>query len=187
MDVLETRARGEVPAVVGQQPGTEGQGNDSECKHSSPFSRPPARALEERRPRHSSAPVVGWTTPSFKKRRGARRNRRAPGTSSGWQHGDDGRLRPEMLCCQPVDGDREIADCSAANPRHNLSVSASSSLRICVICVICGQYAGADFMPSCLHVCDALLCVSLWFSRCLGGSPGCVGGKFEIRNSKFEI
>jgi len=35
----------------------------------------------------------------------------------------------------------------------------------------------------------SFLCVSvsLWFSQCLGGSPGCVGGKFEIRNSKFEI
>jgi len=40
-------------------------------------------------------------------------------------------------------GDRQIADASAANPRYDLFVSARSSLRICVICVICGQFACA--------------------------------------------
>jgi hypothetical protein len=83
-----------------------------------------------------------------------RRNRRAPGASSGGKTGDDGSSRPEATCFSPVGGDRQIADCSAVNPRRDLSASARSSLRICVICVICGQYARAVFVPSCLRVCD---------------------------------
>jgi hypothetical protein len=158
MAALETQARGEVPAVVERRPGTGGRGSESECEQSSPFPRPPACTRGERRPLHPSVPVAGWTTPSLNKRRGARRNRRAPGASSGGKNGDDGRLRPEATCFPPVGGDRQIADCPAANLRHDPSVSARFSLRICFIRVICGQIA-MDGRPSCLRVCDVLLCV----------------------------
>ncbi len=134
MAVLETRAHGEVPAVVGQRPGTGGQGNDSECKHSSPFPRPPACTRGERRPRHSSFPVGGWTAAPFQKRRGARWNRRAPGASSGGTFGRDKRSRLEWTNVPPVGGDRQIADCSAGNPRYCRLRSTTTSLRPSRLC-----------------------------------------------------
>jgi hypothetical protein len=61
-------------------------------------------------------------------RRRARRNRRAPGASVGGKHGCDERLRSEQTCFSPAVGDRQIADCSAVNPRYRLSISVGSSL-----------------------------------------------------------
>ena len=145
----EIRARGEVPAVV-RRPGTGGQGNDSECKHSSPFPCPLACALEEPRPRHSSL-FSGWTVPPFPKRRGERRNRRAPGASAGGKQGDDGRSRPELTGFPPAVGDLMIADISAVGSRHCRITSAKLSA---FICVICGLLRWVAFVPSCLRVCD---------------------------------
>ena len=156
MAILETRARGEVPAVVERRLRTAGPGHRSERKRSSRWPGPAACTLEERRPRHSSAPVGEWTAPPLPKRKGARRNRRALCASAGGKHGGDGRLRPESTSFLPVVGDHQIADVSAANPRYDLSVSARSFLRICVICVICGQIAMA--------LCALCVSVPLWFS-----------------------
>ena len=95
-----------------------------------------------------------WRPPPNRRR--ARRNRRAPGAPAGGRPVCDERSRSEQPGFPPVGGDRQIADYSAANPRYDLSVSARSSLRICVICVICGQIAmgGAGglcvFASSCL-------------------------------------
>ena len=135
--------------------------------------RPSGLRSAERRPRHFSPLFNGWEGhASFPDRREARRNRRAPGASAGGKPGCDEHLRSEQSGFLPAVGDRQIADCSAGNPRHFRITSATTSLRPLRLCV-------SVF----------LLCVSvsLWFSRCLGGSPGRVGGKFEIRNSKFEI
>jgi len=151
MDSSEPQASGEVPAVVGQRPATGGQGNDSECKYSSQFPRPPACALEERRPRYFSLPFNSWGG-TFPSQIGieARRNRRAPGTSSGELHGNDGRLRPEMPCCPPVGGDRQIADLFRRQSRH-----------CCIRRTICVYLRDlrflplrwrAVFVPSCLRV-----------------------------------
>ena len=96
-------------------------------------------------------------------RRRARRNRRAPGAPAGGRPVCDERSRSEQTGFPPVGGDRQIADCSAANPRYDLSVSARSSLRICVICVICGQIAMGR-----LRVGDVVLC-DFSVSLCLCG------------------
>jgi len=101
------------------------------------------------------------------KRRGARRNRRAPGALAGGKLGCDERSRSEQTSFPPVGGDRRIADCSAANPRYDFSVSARFSLRICVICVICGQIAMGG-RPLCLRV--FVFAMSLCFSPCLCAS-----------------
>jgi len=57
-----------------------------------------------------------------------------PGASSGWKHGDDGRLRPELMSFHPVVGDRQIAASSTVNPRHCRITSATSSLRPLRLC-----------------------------------------------------
>jgi len=97
----------------------------------------------------------------------ARRNRRAPGASSGELHGSDGRLRPEMPCCPPVGGDRQIAYCSAANRGTVASGEPSAS-----ICVICGFFGCDGGRSSCLRVFVflCLRCFVLCFSLCLCGS-----------------
>ena len=102
-----------------------------------------------------------------------RRNRRAPGSSVGGKHGDDGRLRPELTGFPPVVGDHQIADCSAANPRYDFSVSARFSLRICVIWVICGQIA-MDGRPLCLRIFVFAMSFSVFLSvfLCLCGLTG---------------
>jgi len=85
-------------------------------------------------------------------------------------------LRSEQTGLPPVGGDRQIAARSAANPRYRRITSATNFLYLRVFVFA---------MSSSVF----LLCVSvsLWFFRCFGASPGPVGGKFEIRNSKFEI
>ena len=165
MDVLETRARGEVPAVVGQRPGTATPDNRFGRKRPARCHGAAAFALEERRPRHSSSSGDRRKARLLPIRNVARRNRHAPGASSGGQHGFDERSRSEQTGCPPDGGDRQIADCSAAN----LGTAASRKLSAS-ICVICGQIA-MDGRPSCLRVCDVLLCVFLcvsvflWFNR----------------------
>ena len=169
--------------------------------------RPSGLRSAERRPRHFSPLFNDWEGhTSFPGRREARRNRRASSASAGGKHGDDGRLRPELTCFSPAVGDRQIAGCSVVKLWHCCITSAGTSASICVICgFLRGRVGGLRvFVSSCLRrgrmggsatprLCVLfsvfLLCVSvpLWFFRCLGGSPGCVGGKFEIRNSKFEI
>jgi hypothetical protein len=163
MAALETQARGEVPAVVERRPGTGGRGSESECEQSSPFPRPPACTRGERRPLHPSAPVAGWTTPSLNKRRGARRNRRAPGASSGGKNGDDGRLRPEATCFPPVGGDRQIADLSrhqsTARPFRFGKIFPSYLLHLRYLRADCDGWAA--FVPSCLRclaLCSLCLC-----------------------------
>jgi len=137
---------------------------------------------------------------SFPDRREARRNRRAPGASAGRKPACDERSRSEQSGFLPVVGDRQIAGCSAVNLRH------CRHSCLAIICVyLCDLWANCDGpgfaaerlrrgKRTALRLCvsaslRSFLCVSvsLWFSQCLGGSPGCVGGKFEIRNSKFEI
>ena len=118
MATCETRASGEVPAVVERRPGTAVSGHRSERERSSPWPDTAACALEERRPRHSSSPQVYRRCALSQNRRGARRNRRAPGASSGGKHGCDERSRSEQTCFSPVVGDRKIADVFAGNPGH---------------------------------------------------------------------
>ena len=169
MAVLETQAHGEVPAIVERRPGTGGQGNDSECEHSSPFPYPPAYALEERRPHHSSSSVDEWRALPLPNMSEGRRNRRAPGTSAGGKHGCDERSRSEQTGFPPVGGDRQIAASSAVTPRHCPSVNPSAS-----ICVICGYIAMGvrrcdALAPSCLRVCDVhgRLCASAAMRLCV--------------------
>jgi len=102
MDVFETRVRGEVQAVVGRRPGTAAPDNRFGRKRPARCHGAAACTLEERRPRHSSSSGEKRRARLFPIRNAARRNRRAPGASSGGLHGNDGRLRPEMLCCPPV-------------------------------------------------------------------------------------
>ena len=118
MAVLETRARGEVPAVVERRPATAGPDNRFGRTRPARCHGPAAHALEERRPRHPSAPVDDWRAPPPPNMREGRRNRRAPGASSGGTFGRDKRSRLEWTNVPPVGGDRQIADCSAVNPRH---------------------------------------------------------------------
>ena len=61
--------------------------------------------------------------------REGRRNRCAAGASAGGKAGCDERSRSELTGFLPAVGDRQIAGCSAANPRYRLSVSVGSSLR----------------------------------------------------------
>jgi hypothetical protein len=163
-------------------------------RHWGSFQRP---AFRERRPRHFSPPFDGWEGhASFPDRREARRNRRAPGASAGRKPGCDERLRSEQSDFLPAGGDRQIAVCSAVNPRHCRITSATNPL--CLRVFVFATWArlrrraatpwqAGGSAPLRLCVSAFLSSVSLWFSQCLGGSPGCVGGKFEIRNSKFEI
>jgi len=147
---------------------------------------------EDRRPRHSPSPFNDWEGhASFPDRREARRNRRASGVSAGGKHGCDERLRSEQSGFLPAGGDRQIAGCSAVNPRHTRITSATNPLclRVFVFATWASVSAplrlcGSAFLPSVFRLCVS---VSLWFSQCLGGSPGRVSGKFEIRNSKFGI
>jgi hypothetical protein len=160
----ETRTRDEIPAVVGQRPGTAGPDNRFGRKRPARCHDPAAYALEERRPRHSSAPVGEWTASPLPKRRGARRNRRAPGVSPGRKHGCGERSRSEQTRFSPAGGDRQIAGCSAVNRRHRRH---PSPLRLSVsICVICGQSWMAGWICADLRYLRFLLCasVSLWFS-----------------------
>jgi hypothetical protein len=52
-------------------------------------------------PRHSSSSVDEWRALPLQTMGEGRRNRRAPGASSGGKHGDDGRLRPESTRFAP--------------------------------------------------------------------------------------
>jgi hypothetical protein len=146
---------------------------------------------KDRRPRHSSSPIVGWKVPPLPNRRERRRNRRAPSAAAGGAFVRDKRSRVERTNGPPAVRDRQIVDGSAVNLRHCLTTPATnpSCLRVFVFATWVSNSAPlrlcvSAFLPSVFLLCVS---VSLWFSRCLGGSPGRVGGKFEIRNSKFEI
>ena len=170
-------------------------------------------ALSKRRPRPFSSSfnsLEGYA--SLPNEIEERQNRCAAGAAAGEKPGSDGCLHPERRDFSPAIGDHPIACRSAANPRHHLPSSATVSLRLCafaslrflrwgdgsaLICVICGFFGCAGGSAP-LRLCASaplrfllcvLLCASvpLWFSRCLGDPPGSAGGKFEIRNSKFEI
>ncbi len=155
----ETKARGEIPAVVGQRPGTGGQGNDSECKHSSPFPSPPACARGERRPRHSSSSDDEWRAPFFPNRNGA---------------GGTDALRTRRPVGRPATTNARVWSRRAFHrwaaifrsptvPPSILGPAASRRLSA-VICVICGPIAMGGwvaFVSLCLRVCDVFLCVSL--------------------------
>jgi len=187
--IHENSARGEVLAAE-RRPRTAGTSPSSDRERSSLEFVPAACALGAqaspllRRPRHFSPLFNGWEGhTSFPNRRKARRNRRAPGASAGGKPGCDERLRSEQTGFSPAVGDRQIAGCSAINPRHYCITSATTSLRPLRLCGFLGRAA----LRLCVSVFLLCVSVSLWFSRCLGGSPGRVGGKFEIRNSKFEI
>ncbi len=196
----ESLSRGEAPTAG--RSGTGGQGNDSDRKRSSTLPCPPACASESAGlatpPLHF---MVGENTPLFPME--VRRNRRAPGASAGGKPGCDERLRSEQSGFLPAGGDRQIAACSAVNPRHCCITSATNPLCLRVFVFVTWarlrrraatpwQASGSAplrlcvsaFLPSVFLLCAS---VPLWFSWCLDGSPGCVGGKFEIRNSKFEI
>ena len=139
------------------------------------MSRPAACTLEERRPRHPSSLLDVWMVSPVPNRRGARRNRRAPGASAGGKHCCDERLRSEQTCFSPVGGDRLIADCSAINRGYDLSVSARFPLRICVIWVICGQIAMGGWL------CDSSV------SLCLCGFIGALGVLVVSQPVEFRI
>ena len=123
-------------------------------------------------------------------RKGARRNRRAPGASSGGTFGRDKRSRLGQTSVSPVGGDRQIADCSAVNPRH-----CSLKETICVnLRDLRALRWTSDFaMASCLCVfvfamsCSVFLSVSL----CLCGSAS--GFQIHLRvhgiksHRRFEL
>jgi len=166
MDVLETRARDEVPAVVGQRPGTTAPDNRFGRKRPARCHGAAACTRGERRPRHSSSSGYKWRARDLPNKRGARRNRRAPGASSGGTLGCDERSRLEQTGFPPVVGDRQIADCSAANLGTATSRSLSAS-----ICVICGFFRCDGGRSSCLRVfVFAMSSVFLSVSLCLCGS-----------------
>ena len=134
----ETRARGEVPAVVERRPGTAAPDNRFGRKRPARCHGAAACTLEERRPRHSSSSGEKRRARLFPIRNAARRNRRAPGASSGGLHGNDGRLRPEMLCCPPV-----AAIVRSPTVPPPISGTAASRRLSASICVICGFYRRA--------------------------------------------
>jgi len=142
---------------------------------------------EDRRPRHFSPPLDGWEgRASFPDRREARRNRRAPGVSAGGKPGYDERLRSEQSGSLPAVGDRQIAGCSAVNPRHCRITSARTSAFICVICGFLARVGGLRvFVSSCLqrgrlYLSAALrLCVLFSVSElCVSASLWFAGGRF---------
>ena len=144
-------------------------GHRSERKHSSRRPCPAAYALEERRSRHSSSPVVQWIAPPLPLKRKRRRNRRAPSASAGGKAGCDEHSRSELTGFLPAVGDRQIAGCSAVNPRYRLSVSVGCSLRY--LRDLRDLRANCDGgRPSCLCVFvfampSVFLSVPLWFNR----------------------
>ena len=147
--------------------GTETQSSDTEPSHTSQTRRhediatpPTAHGETADHADHADSPrgFNAW------------RDQRAPSAAAGGKYGNDGRLRPELTYFPPVGGDRQIAGCSAVNPRHcYIKVSICVHLRDLRFLALCGW---AIFVPSCLRVCDGLCAfsVSLWFadSRFLG-------------------
>jgi hypothetical protein len=116
----------------------------------------------------------------------ARRNRRAPGASAGGKVGCDERSRSELTGFLPAVGDRQIADCSAVNPRYRLTVSVGSSLRY--LRYLRDLRANCDgARPSCLRafvfatssVFLSVSSVPLWFNT-WGGGRGDGGGCLQI-------
>ena len=101
--------------------------------------------------------------------RKVRRNRRAPGASSGGAFGRDKRSRLERTNVPPAGGDRQIADCSVVTPRH-----CSIKETICVYLRDL-RFSCFDGRPSCLCVfvfamsCSVFLSVSLCLCGFLGG------------------
>jgi len=91
---------------------------------------------------------------SLPNRRRARRNRRAPGPSSGGKHGCDERSRSEQTCFSPVVGDRKIADVFAGNPGHcTIRESICVNLRDLRAPCVDGWFCDV-FGSLCLRVCD---------------------------------
>jgi hypothetical protein len=148
MDVLETRTRGEVPTVVGRRPETGGRGNNSECKHSSPFPCPPACTRDERRPRHFSLPFNSWGAslppklewkPDGTDAPRARRPVSCTATTDACVRRCRAAHRLAAIVRSPI--------CSAANRCTVASGELSAS-----ICVICGFFRCDGGRSSCLRV-----------------------------------
>jgi hypothetical protein len=172
--------RGEVPAIVERRPANAGPGRRSERMRSSRRPDPAVCALDERSlatPRPLSAD--GRCLP-IKKRRGARRNRRAPGASSGGQNDNDGRLRPKMPCCPPgaaiVRSPTVPPPISAPQHQENylrdLRLTAMSSCLCVFVFATCS--APLRFFPLCSFSVSLCLCGFLADGR-------------QIRNPKSEI
>ena len=141
MAVLETRARSEVPAVVERRPETAGPDNRFRRKRPARCHGPAARALEERRPRHSFVSISNTVVPVTPQWEKARRNRRAPGASSGGKRGCDERSREEQTGCPPGAAivrsptvPPSISGTAASCQRQPLRVFVSSCLRCLTLC-----------------------------------------------------
>jgi len=150
------------PPNGGQGPLDRAIAPNARVRRDGPVQRP---ALRERRPRHFSPLFNGWEGhTSFPDRREARWNRRAPGASAGGPFGRDKRSRLERTNVSPAVGDRQIAGCSAVNPRHCPSHQ-RKTLRVFVsLCLRRGRASlrlcGSAFLPSVFRLCVS---VSLWF------------------------
>ncbi len=147
----ETSSSGEIPAAAPRPPGTAGPNCRSERRRSSQRLDPATCALGERRSRLS--PSVDWDgtwTPAFEQEaRGgsdalrAHRPGRIPGRHERWRSGRTG--------FSPGAGDREIGGFPQDHFRQPsqsmgrafapLRLCVFLRVRICVICVICGQSA----------------------------------------------
>jgi len=124
----------------------------------------------------------------------ARQNRHAGGVPDGGKRGDSERWRLESPLFSPATGDRRSSGDlpTLMAPSHEFANQALASLRLCVLCVLCGSTMCTRdacttmvVQPSRLHSGRACamasvfpLCVSvpLWFSSCLSFESWCLRG-----------
>ena len=150
--------RGEVPAIVERRPANTGPSRRSERMRSSRRPDPAVCALEERSlatPRPLSAD--GRCLPK-KTERGEAEPTRSGGVVR-WAERQRRTLASEDAVLPTGGGDRQIADCSAANLGTATSKELSAS-----ICVICGFFRWVGGRPSCLRVFVFAIFCSVFFS-----------------------
>ena len=163
---MDTRRRDFEHVARSRPPSNDGRGPlgrtiASDASVSSRCHDPAARALEERRPRHSSAPVCGTgrPPPSLHERRGARRNRRAPGASAGGRSSLTTNARVRSSTGFPPVGRRSVR-----SPVVLPSISATTfqaqrppfaSLRLCVFALRGGPGFAGGFAVTSGCLCDS--------------------------------
>ena len=144
-----TSSSGEVPAAVPRRPATASPNCRPERERSGQQFGPAACALTIAG--LASHSVCGWDgtrTLAFEQSR-LRRDRRAMGTSAGGKTDSEGCWHPELAGFSTAAGERQITGVSAAPLRATsftqepppLRLCVFFRVRICVICVICGQSA----------------------------------------------
>ena len=119
-------------------------------------------SLRERRPRHSSAPVGGWTPPTLPRKKKGEAEPTRPGRVVRWAARQRRTLASGDVVLPTGGGDRQIADCSAANLGTTESRKLSGS--IWVICGLCDGRATLRWLR--VFVSSCLRCLALCFSLC---------------------